>query len=45
MESAEIVYTDKSKEELLKMQISGVDGIIGWYTTEEGLMLGMAGVI
>ncbi len=45
MESAEIVYTDKSKEELLKMQISGVDGIIGWYTTEEGMMLGMAGVI
>lgn len=45
IESAEIVYTDKSKEELLKMQISGVDGIIGWYTTEEGMMLGMAGVI
>ena len=45
MESAEIVYTDKSKEELLKMQISGVDGIIGWYTTEEGMMLGMAGVL
>ena len=45
MESAEIVYTDKSKEELLKMQIAGIDGIIGWYTAEEGMMLGMAGVI
>ncbi len=40
MESAVIVYTDKSKEQLLKMQISGIDGIIEWYTIEE-MMLGM----
>ncbi len=45
MESAEVVYTDKSKDELLKMQIAGAGGIIGWYTTEEGMMLGVAGVI
>lgn len=45
MESAEIVYTDKSKEELLKMQIAGTDGIIGWYTSEDGMVLGAAGVV
>lgn len=43
MESAEAVYTDKTKEELLRMQMAGVDGMIEWYTTEEGMMLGMAG--
>lgn len=43
--SAEIVYTDKSCDELLEMQIDGRDGITGWYTTDNGLQLGMAGVV
>lgn len=40
LESAEVVYTDKTKDELLAMQINGVDGVIGWYTTENSLQLG-----
>lgn len=43
--SAEIVYTDKTCDELLEMQIDGEDGITGWYTTDNGLQLGMASVI
>lgn len=43
--SAEIVYTDKTCDELLEMQIDGRDGIMGWYTTDDSLQLGMAGVI
>ncbi|MCM1050072.1 MAG: hypothetical protein NC433_16770 [Clostridiales bacterium] len=43
--SAEIVYTDKTCDELLEMQIDGKDGITGWYTTDNGLQLGIAGVI
>lgn len=43
--SAEIVYTDKSCDELLEMQIDGKDGITGWYTTDNSLQLGMAGVV
>ena len=40
--SAEIVYTDKTCDELLEMQIDDKDGIIGWYTTDSSLQLGMA---
>jgi len=40
-----VVYTDKSQDELLEMQIDGADGIIGWYTTENNLSLGLAGVL
>lgn len=43
--SAEIVYTNKTCDELLEMQIDGKDGITGWYTTDNGLQLGMAGVV
>lgn len=43
--SAEIVYTDKTCDELLEMQIDGQEGITGWYTTDNSLQLGMAGVI
>ena len=43
--SAEIVYTDKTCDELLEMQIDGKDGITGWYTTDSSLQLGMAGVV
>ena len=42
--SAEIVYTDKPCDELLEMQIDGKDGIIGWYTTDNSLQLGMADI-
>ena len=42
MLSAVIIYTDKSCDELLEMQIDGRDRIIGWYTTENSLKLGMA---
>ena len=45
LESAEVIYTDKTKDELLAMQINGVDGIIGWYTTENSLQLGLVGVL
>lgn len=43
--SAEIVYTDKSCDELLEMQIDGRDGIIGWYTTDNTLQLGIAEIV
>ena len=43
--SAEVIYTDKSKDELLEMQIDGIDGIIGWYTSENNLSLGLVGVL
>lgn len=43
--SAEVIYTDKTKDELLNMQIDGTDGIIGWYTTENSLQLGLVGVL
>lgn len=42
--SAEIVFTDKTCDELLEMQIDGRDGIIGWYTADDTLQFGMAGV-
>ncbi|MDE6883930.1 MAG: hypothetical protein K2P48_12510 [Lachnospiraceae bacterium] len=45
LESADVVYTDKSSNELLRMQITGTDGIIRWYTNENGLPLGAAGVL
>ncbi len=45
VESADIVYTDKSADELLEMQIDGIDGIIGWYTNDDGLPLGVAGIL
>ena len=34
LESAEIVYKGKTKDELLKKQILGTEGIIAWYTSE-----------
>ncbi|MCM1125761.1 MAG: hypothetical protein NC429_04755 [Lachnospiraceae bacterium] len=45
MLSADVVYTDKTDYELLKMQIAGTDGIIAWYTNENALPLGVAGVL
>lgn len=37
LESEEVIYTDKSQRDLLRMQIK--DGIIAWYTTENSLFL------
>lgn len=45
LESADVMYTDKTSNELLQMQISGTDGIIRWYTNDNGLPLGVAGVL
>lgn len=45
LESAEVVYTDKTRDELLAMQIAGTDEIISWYTTENNLQLGLVGVL
>lgn len=43
LESAEVIYTDKSKSELVSMQIKGT-GIRAWYTNENGMPLGLVGV-
>ena len=45
LESADVVYTDKTSNELLRMQIAGTDGIIRWYTNDNGLPLGVAGTL
>ena len=45
VESADIIYTDKTEDELLEMQIDGTEGIISWYTNDNGLPLGVAGVL
>lgn len=45
LESADVVYTDKTSNELLMMQITGKEGIIRWYTNDNGLPLGVAGVL
>ena len=44
LESADIVYIDKSRGELLDMQLDGTEDIIGWYTNDNGLPLGLIGV-
>lgn len=41
IESAEVVYTEKSEEELLTLQISGVEDIMCWYTTGSKVNLGV----
>lgn len=45
LESADVVYTDKNSNELLRMQLNGTNGIIRWYTNDNGLPLGVAGVL
>ncbi|MCM1261592.1 MAG: hypothetical protein NC313_02640 [Butyrivibrio sp.] len=45
LESADVIYKDKTSSELLQMQIKGNDGIIRWYTNDNGLPLGVAGVL
>ena len=41
LESADVVYTDKTEDELFEMQLDGTEGIISWYTNDEGLPLGV----
>lgn len=43
--SAEIIYTDKTCDELLEMQIDSKNRITGWYTTDNSLQLGMAEIV
>ena len=45
LESADVVYTDKTGRELLTMQLAGKEGIIRWYTNYNGLPTGVAGVL
>lgn len=45
LESADVVYTDKTEDELFEMQLDGTVGIISWYTNDEGFPLGVAGVL
>lgn len=41
IESAEVVYTEKTEEELLTLQISGVEDIMCWYTTGSKVNIGV----
>ena len=43
LESADVVYTDMSRKELMFMQIRGT-GITAWYTNDNGLPLGLVGI-
>lgn len=45
LESADVVYTNKTEDELFEMQLEGTEGIISWYTNDNGLPLGVAGVL
>ena len=45
LESADVVYTNKTEDELFEMQLDGIEEIIGWYTNDNGLPLGVAGVL
>ena len=39
--SAEVIYTDKTEEELLMMQVSGTEDIMCWYTTGSKVNVGV----
>ena len=45
LESADIIFTDKTEDELFEIQVDGTEGIISWYTNDNGLPLGVAGVL
>ena len=45
LESADVIYTNKSSNELLTIQIAGTNNVIRWYTNENGLPLGVAGIL
>lgn len=44
IESADVIYTNKTRDELLELQINS-DNIIGWYATEDNLHLGLMGFL
>ena len=39
--SADVIYTDKDREELARLQVEKGENIIDWYTDNDGLPLGM----
>ena len=45
LESADVVYTDNTEDELFEMQLDGIESIMCWYTNDNGLPLGVAGVL
>lgn len=45
LESADVVYIDKTEDELFEMQLDGTESIISWYTNDNGLPLGVAGIL
>lgn len=45
LEAADVVYTNKTENELFEMQLNGTEGIISWYTNDNELPLGVAGVL
>lgn len=45
IEAADIIYTDKSQDELMLMQINGTDGIICWCTKPNEINLGLAALV
>lgn len=45
LESADVVYTDKTEDELFEIQLDGAEEIISWYTDDNALPLGVAGVL
>ena len=36
LESADVVYVDKTEDELFEMQLKGTDGVVSWYTNDNG---------
>lgn len=45
LESADVVYTDKTEDELFEIQLDGTEEIISWYTNDNALPLGVARVL
>lgn len=45
LESADVVYTDKTEDELFEMQLDGIEEIISWYTNDNELPLGAVGIL
>ena len=43
LESADIVFTDMPRKELMLMQVRGTE-ITAWYTNDNGLPLGLVGI-
>ena len=41
LESADVIYTNKSDEELLTMQVLGKENIMCWYTTGSKVNVGV----